>query len=213
MRLVAFVSCTSALGVVPPAPRCHRRRPPPPFPFLRRRPAFTVDVALVTSADPPQLLLIQRKHDPFAGAWALPGGFVDEGEPLAAAAARELQEETSVDPAGVSLVQVGAFGDPGRDPRGWTVTAAYAALVPSSELGVRAADDAADAKVGRGAERGWYSRGKSALLFKPGGWDVSRPNSKFINKGVKALNVQPKRSLACCPAVVPAVRGAAAPGV
>ena len=43
-------------------------------------------------------------------------------------------------------VQVGAFGDPGRDPRGWCVSVAYAALVPSSELGVQAADDAAAAE-------------------------------------------------------------------
>ena len=60
---------------------------------------------------------MQRKHEPFVGSWALPGGFVDEMEPLDAAAARELQEETSVDPASVPLQQVGAFGDPGRDPR------------------------------------------------------------------------------------------------
>ena len=60
---------------------------------------------------------LQRKHDPFVGSWALPGGFVDEMEPLDAAAARELEEETSVDPASVPLLQVGAFGDPGRDPR------------------------------------------------------------------------------------------------
>ncbi|KAL4448962.1 hypothetical protein ABPG77_007679 [Micractinium sp. CCAP 211/92] len=84
----------------------------------------------------------QRKHDPFAGRWALPGGFVDEGEPLEQAAARELQEETSVDPSSVLLTQVGAFGDPGRDPRGWCVTVAYGAIVPSTELGVKAADDA-----------------------------------------------------------------------
>ncbi|EFJ42806.1 hypothetical protein VOLCADRAFT_97032 [Volvox carteri f. nagariensis] len=78
--------------------------------------------------------------------WALPGGFVDEGEGLDAAAGRELQEETSVDPATVTLTQVGAFADPGRDPRGWTVTVAYAALVPTTNLGVKAADDAKDAR-------------------------------------------------------------------
>lgn len=87
----------------------------------------------------PSMLLIQRKHDPFAGKWALPGGFVDEGEPLDQAAARELQEETSVDTVAqqIRLEQVGAFGDPGRDPRGWTVTVAYVAIVKSKKLSVK----------------------------------------------------------------------------
>jgi 8-oxo-dGTP diphosphatase len=101
------------------------------------RPALTVDAVLVADVVPPQLLLIQRKQDPHAGSWALPGGFVDEGETLDAAAGRELQEETSVDPAKVKLTQIGTFGDPGRDPRGWNVCVAYAALVPSTDLGVR----------------------------------------------------------------------------
>lgn len=114
------------------------------------RPSVTVDAAIVAkpdkSGEDAQLLLVRRKNPPCKGSWALPGGFVDENEPLEAAAARELQEETSVDPKDVLLFQVGAFGDPGRDPRGWCVTVAYTALVPSSEIGVKAADDAADAK-------------------------------------------------------------------
>ena len=43
------------------------------------RPALTVDAIIVAQTAPPQLLLIQRKHNPFAGSWALPGGFVDSG--------------------------------------------------------------------------------------------------------------------------------------
>lgn len=108
-----------------------------------------MDAAIVAQPmgdEPAKLLLIQRKHPPCQGMWALPGGFVDENEPLDAAAARELQEETSVNPQDVLLKQVGAFGDPGRDPRGWCVTVAYVALVPTQALGVRAADDAADAQ-------------------------------------------------------------------
>lgn len=106
------------------------------------RPGFTVDTCIIAcpeDGDEPSMLLIQRKYDPFAGKWALPGGFVDQGEPLDSAAARELQEETGVDASAenIRLEQVGAFGDPGRDPRGWTVTAAYVAIIPSSTINVK----------------------------------------------------------------------------
>jgi 8-oxo-dGTP diphosphatase len=111
------------------------------------RPALTVDAIIVAAEQPPKVLLIQRKQDPYAGAWALPGGFVDEFEDLEKAARRELQEETSVDPKTVkTMIQVGAFGEAGRDPRGWTVGVGYAAVVPSSDLDVQAADDAAAAQ-------------------------------------------------------------------
>ena len=64
------------------------------------RPSVTVDVVIVTREAVPRVLLIRRKKEPFAGAWAIPGGFVDPGETLAAAAARELREETGVEDVG-----------------------------------------------------------------------------------------------------------------
>ncbi|QJW95310.1 NUDIX domain-containing protein [Frigoriglobus tundricola] len=111
------------------------------------RPALTVDVAIVTREANPRVLLIRRKNDPFAGSWALPGGFVDENERLADAARRELVEETGVE--GADLEQLYTTGDPGRDPRGWTVSVAYLAQVAPDSLKPIAADDA--------AEVGWWA--------------------------------------------------------
>jgi 8-oxo-dGTP diphosphatase len=86
------------------------------------------------------VLLIRRKHDPFAGQWALPGGFVEEGETLDASARRELREETGLE-VGV-LDQLRTFGDPGRDPRGWTVSVVHLAFVDAEHVQPRANDDA-----------------------------------------------------------------------
>jgi 8-oxo-dGTP diphosphatase len=108
------------------------------------RPALTVDIAVFNLSGTRQILLIQRKAPPFAGKWALPGGFVDENEPLEAAARRELEEETGLKIS--DLTQVGAFGDPGRDPRGHTVTVAFLAVVPAGGQQVRAGSDAAVAQ-------------------------------------------------------------------
>jgi 8-oxo-dGTP diphosphatase len=115
------------------------------------RPAVTVDVVILTVAyDDLKVLLIRRRQEPFRGAWALPGGFVDMDEDLEAAARRELAEETGVTdvPAG-QLEQLGAFGDPRRDPRGRTISVAYFVLLAAAALDPRAADDA--------AEVGWFS--------------------------------------------------------
>jgi 8-oxo-dGTP diphosphatase len=91
-------------------------------------------------ADDLAVLLIQRKDEPFRGAWALPGGFVNENESLDRAAARELSEETGL--SGLRLEQLGAFGDPGRDPRGHVVTIAYVTFLVT-EPAINAGDDAA----------------------------------------------------------------------
>ena len=105
------------------------------------RPALTVDVVTLRyRGGHLELLLIKRKSDPFAGMWALPGGYVDQGESPEDAALRELAEETlSTRP----LFSIGVFGAPERDPRGWVVSAAYMAFAPTDCTAV-AGDDAAE---------------------------------------------------------------------
>jgi 8-oxo-dGTP diphosphatase len=107
------------------------------------RPAVTVDIILFyRGARGAEVLLIKRKSDPSKGQWALPGGFVDKDESLETAAARELEEETGL--KRVRLEQVGAFGDPGRDPRGHTVSVVFAAVLNNRKK-VTGADDAGEA--------------------------------------------------------------------
>jgi len=90
-----------------------------------------------------KVLLIKRGHEPFAGHWAIPGGFVNENEDLEVAAMREAREETHVEPAFIE--QVGVYGTLGRDPRGHVIGVAYMALVDISTTRVQADDDADDA--------------------------------------------------------------------
>lgn len=121
------------------------------------QPSVTADAALFALCEGElSVLLIQRKHPPFEGQWALPGGFVDIDEDLRDAAVRELEEETGVKPS--HLEQFGAFGDPERDPRGRVITVAYLSLLPSDPLPPQGADDAADA-------RWWPVRDPPALAF------------------------------------------------
>jgi len=91
-----------------------------------------------------KVMLIERDLEPFAGVWAIPGGFVRPGETLMAAATRELEEETGI--SGVFLEQLYTFGNPGRDPRGWVVSVAYYALVSPEKHHVHAMTDARQAK-------------------------------------------------------------------
>lgn len=89
-------------------------------------------------------LLIQRQNPPYAGYWALPGGFVEKDEALEKAALRELEEETSV--KNLFIEQLYTFGQPDRDPRGRVVSVAYYALVNLNEHLLHARSDAADAR-------------------------------------------------------------------
>ncbi len=106
--------------------------------------AVTVDaVIFYRKADILNVLLIERKNDPFRNQWALPGGFLEENETMEEGAKRELEEETGLKIK--KLQQVGAFGTPGRDPRGRTISIAYVGLI-DAEAKVKASDDAVDAK-------------------------------------------------------------------
>jgi len=135
--------------------------PTPPAPGVEGRPghrvpegyraadfpafAVTVDIVVLTVRDDRlQVLLVRRAEDPYRGAWALPGGFKRPDETLDEAAARELHEETGLRVE--RLVQFGAYGDPGRDPRLNVVSVAYLAAVATVE-GLTAGTDAVDAAL------------------------------------------------------------------
>ena len=108
------------------------------------KPALTADiVVLAKQADDLSVLLVERGGHPYLGCLALPGGFANEQEPVEQTAARELEEETGV--RGVCLELVGIYSRPGRDPRGWVVSAAFAAVADPETLAVKAGDDAASA--------------------------------------------------------------------
>ncbi len=92
-----------------------------------------------------KVLLVERLNPPCQGAWALPGGFLDEDDQsLEQAACRELMEETSITLPQSRFFSCGSFGDIGRDPRGRTITAAYVALISSDEASTASA--ASDAR-------------------------------------------------------------------
>lgn len=93
---------------------------------------LTVDLVILTlRAGVLHVLLIERGVEPFRGAHALPGGFLNHvGEGLDEAARRELSEEAGLDTAVLHLEQMGVYGAPNRDPRGRVVTVAYLAIAP-----------------------------------------------------------------------------------
>jgi 8-oxo-dGTP diphosphatase len=93
---------------------------------MPRTPLLTTDCVICDSDG--RVLLIRRGNEPFKGAYALPGGFVDIGETVEAACRREVLEETGL--AVDELHLVGVYSDPRRDPRGHTVSIAYMTHLP-----------------------------------------------------------------------------------
>ncbi|MCB1925097.1 MAG: NUDIX hydrolase [Gammaproteobacteria bacterium] len=120
------------------------RAPKQTFSYPYPHPAVTTDVVVFTIHDGElNILLVKRANPPFAGCWALPGGFLDIDEDIDTCAARELEEETGL--GGLYLEQLYTFGKTQRDPRERVISIAYYALVPLDVLATpHAASDAAD---------------------------------------------------------------------
>jgi 8-oxo-dGTP diphosphatase len=115
-----------------------------------RNPLPTTD-AIIAAPDG-RIVLIDRRNEPFG--WAVPGGFIEQGEEYGAACRREAREETGLD---VELVaQLFTYSDPRRDPRKHTASTVYACRVPAGVDPV-AADDAKDARWFAESEIPWGS--------------------------------------------------------
>ena len=130
------------MNTVPPAPEGYDKYAFEPF-------AVTVDLAVLTVREERlHVLLVQRGQEPYAGEWALPGGFVLPRESAETAARRELAEETGLPGAivaGLHLEQLRTYSEPDRDPRMRVVSVAFTALVPGLPE-PRGGGDAAEAR-------------------------------------------------------------------
>lgn len=108
------------------------------------RPAVTADI-IILSKDWKQVLLIERRNEPFKDCWAFPGGFFDmEDEDILHTAQRELEEETGL--KGIELHEAGTASRKGRDPRGRTLTVTFVGEVEPAEVHPQGGDDAKEAR-------------------------------------------------------------------
>lgn len=115
------------------------------FEYEYPRPALTVDaVVFCKKNEKLNVLLIQRKNNPYQDCWALPGGFVDMDELIDHAANRELEEETTL--KHVDLKRLDVYDSIDRDPRGRTISVVYYGEVEESNSAVKGEDDAKQAK-------------------------------------------------------------------
>ena len=111
------------------------------------KPSVAVDVVIFTIHEKKiKVLLVKRGIQPYKDEWAIPGGFVDKktDDSLEDTAIRELKEETGADARYIE--QLATFGNSKRDPRGWTISVTYFALMPYEDVNLQAGSDAADAK-------------------------------------------------------------------
>ena len=109
------------------------------------RSAVTTDaIVFLEKKDGLEVLLIQRKNNPYKEMWALPGGFVDMDETLEEGVVRELEEETGL--TGIKLKQLHAFSTIDRDPRGRTIGVAFWGFTTNENSTVKGGDDASEAK-------------------------------------------------------------------
>ena len=114
------------------------------FTYNYPKPSVTTDCILIKlTGRAKTILLIKRKHDPFMGKWALPGGFVEIDEDLEDGAKRELEEETGL--KNIALAQFKTYGTPGRDPRGRTISVVYYGFLTNESPKIEAGDDAEEA--------------------------------------------------------------------
>ncbi len=115
------------------------------FTYDYPRPAFAADaIVFLCEAESTKVLLIERKHEPFAGSWAFPGGFVEIDEEIHDAAKRELEEETGL--TNVELEEFKLVGTVGRDPRTRVISVFYIGFTTLENSKVAASDDASKAK-------------------------------------------------------------------
>lgn len=155
-----------------------RKSSSPPGTLDFQRPFTTVDVVIFTVADDAlQVLLVQRPTapaEPFPGWWALPGGFVDvqQDADLLACARRKLMDKTGVDSP--YLEQLGSWGGAARDPRGWSATHVYFALIPGHDLVLAKGANAADVS--------WFA--VDALLHGP---DLAFDHGHILRAAVERL--------------------------
>jgi 8-oxo-dGTP diphosphatase len=115
----------------------------------KRNPIPTIDIIIQGKPNSDDnnktstVLLVKRKKDPFKDYFALPGGFVDEGEKVEDAVRREAKEELSVKVEPIDIL--GVYSDPDRDPRGHIMSITFIAKIVEGEL--KAGDDASEIKM------------------------------------------------------------------